>query len=85
MLRTMLTLTSSREALIVGNQMPAVSSLLSCALMRDERKTAVSCLHLLNQLLAGTSRGKIDAIQWRSIRCWPPMPSIYSAPHFSND
>jgi hypothetical protein len=35
MLRVMMALASSREALIIGNQMPAVSSLLSCALMRD--------------------------------------------------
>lgn len=68
----MLALASSREAFIVANQMPALASLLGCALMRDERRIAVAVLHLLNPLIAGPSRGKAIDIQWNYTRCLPP-------------
>lgn len=63
LLRIMLSLSSSREWLLVSNQLSGVSSLLSCVLMREERKIASSCLGLLNAVLAGPIRSTVSFIE----------------------
>jgi hypothetical protein len=52
----MLSLSTSRELLLMSNQLIAISSLLSCALMREERKLATCCLSILNLILVGPNR-----------------------------
>lgn len=81
----MLTLSSSREAFIAANQMPALASLLGCALMREERKIAVAVLHLLCPLIAGPNRGTFYQMQWNCILYWEPMWSTCFALHSSKD
>lgn len=81
----MLSLGSSREALLVGNQLPSLLSLLSCSLMRDDRRTAVSCLQLLNVVLHGPNRGTPCSNQLNCTPCSSPMLSLYSARPSSKD
>jgi uncharacterized membrane protein len=63
LLRIMLTLGSNREYLLISNQMIGLSSLLSCALMREEKKLTVNCLYLLNLLIVGPNRSKTHFMQ----------------------
>lgn len=53
--------------------------------MRDDRRTAVSCLQLLNVVLHGPNRGTPWSNQLNCTRCSSPMLSLYSAPPFSKD
>ena len=57
----MLALGSSREQMLAHNQMVGLSSLLTCALMRDEKKLSVSCLSLMNLVLASPYRSTFGA------------------------
>lgn len=68
LLRVMLALAANRECLLVNNQMIVLSSLFSCALMRDDRRTAVNALYLLNLLLAGPNRSNFLLKQFSYIR-----------------
>lgn len=64
----MLALAANRECLLVNNQMIVLSSLLSCALMRDDRRTAVHALYLLNLLLAGPNRSNFSLKKYNCTR-----------------
>ena len=68
LLRVMLAFAANRECLLVNNQMIVLSSLFSCALMRDDRRTAVNALYLLNLLLAGPNRSNFLLKQFSYIR-----------------
>jgi hypothetical protein len=85
LLRVMLALGANRECLLVNNQMIVLSSLLNCALMREERKTAVQALHLMNLLIAGPNRSTPTTIQSSCIPSSTPAYSTSSAPPSSND
>jgi hypothetical protein len=80
LLRIMLSLSTSREALIVCNQMASILSLLSCALMRDEKKIAVSCFYLLNVVISGPNRSKNSTNQLKFSLSYAQTSSISSAP-----
>ena len=80
----MLALGANRECLLVNNQMIVLSSLLNCALMREERKTAVQALHLMNLLIAGPNRSTPTSIQLSCTPSSTPTFSTSSAPPSSN-
>lgn len=40
----------------------AIDSLLNCALMREDKKTALSCISIFNLLVAGPNRIELDEI-----------------------
>lgn len=65
--------------------MLVLSSLLSCALMREEKKLTVNCLYLLNLLVGGPNRSMTYLTQFSSIRCSTPIFSTYSARRCSKD
>ena len=58
----MLSLGASRELLLIPNQLTPISSLLSCALMREDKKLAISCLYLLNLTLMSPNRSTVTLI-----------------------